>query len=294
MSAPPAGAPRDRLVLLGICSDANSSFLRGAAEAPPLIRAALHNGSSNLTSETGVCLAGDPRFVDLGDTAFAGDNEAFAAIEAQVAAVAGAGGLPLTLGGDHAITYPIVRALARRHGPLNILHFDAHPDLYDELDGNRLSHACPFARIMEEGLAARLVQVGIRTLNAPQRAQAERFGVEVHEMRSLHGPAFEPDLAAPVYVSFDMDALDPAFAPGVSHFEPGGLSVRDVISIIHRLTARVIGADIVEYNPRHDVHGMTAMVGAKLVKEIGGVMLRNAGAVVQGVGPAGQGRRVGP
>ena len=111
MSAPSAGALRDKLVLLGICSDANSSFLSGAAEAPPLIRAALHNGSSNLTSETGVCLAANPRFADLGDASFGGEAEAFAAIEAQVAALAGEGGLPLILGGDHAITYPIVHAL---------------------------------------------------------------------------------------------------------------------------------------------------------------------------------------
>lgn len=274
MSAAAQRARRDKLVLLGVCSDANSSFLLGAAQAPALIRAALYSGSANLTSETGACLA-DDCVVDLGDTAFEGTPAGLMAIEPHVAASLGEGRLPLILGGDHAITYPIVRALARRHGPLSILHFDAHPDLYDELDGNRLSHACPFARIMEEGLAQRLVQVGIRSLNAPQRTQAGRFGVEIHEMRSFDVASFDPDLSAPVYLSFDMDALDPAFAPGVSHFEPGGLSVRDAITIIHRLEARVVGADIVEYNPRHDHHGMTAMVGAKLVKEIGGVMLRN-------------------
>jgi agmatinase len=293
MSASPVGDPRDKLVLLGICSDANSSFMSGSAKAPPLIREALFSKSSNLTSETGVCLAANPRFADLGDASFGGDVEAFAAIEAQVAEIAGAGGLPLILGGDHAITYPIVRALARQHGPLDILHFDAHPDLYDELDGNRLSHACPFARIMEEGLARRLVQVGIRTANAAQRAQVERFAVEQHEMRSFDVATFDPDLTAPVYVSFDMDALDPAFAPGVSHFEPGGLSVRDAITVIHRVRVRVVGADIVEYNPGRDVHGMTAMVAAKLLKEIGSVMLRSAGATWE-VGPAGQGSDVEP
>ena len=76
-------------------------------------------------------------------------------------------------------------------------------------------------------------------------------------------------------MSFDMDALDPAYAPGVSHFEPGGLSVRDVISIIHKVRAPIIGTDIVEYNPKHDIHNMTAMVAAKLVKEIGGMILKN-------------------
>jgi agmatinase len=264
-----------RLALLGICTDVNSSMYRGAAEAPPLIRAALHGGSANLTSETGVEFADNPRIIDLGDESYGGDAAAFAAIEARVAAVATAGDMPLVLGGDHSLTYPVVRALARRHGPLSILHFDAHPDLYDELDGNRLSHACPFARIMEEGLALRLVQVGIRTMNAPQRVQAERFAVEVHEMRTFAAASFSPDLGAPAYLSFDMDALDPAFAPGVSHFEPGGLSVREALGIIQGLHLPLVGADIVEYNPRHDHVNMTAMVGAKLVKEIGAIMLRN-------------------
>ncbi len=270
-----AGTPSNRVVLLGACSDVNSSMLRGAADAPPLIRAALLSGSSNLTAETGLCLDGHPRVADHGDVG--GDDAAtLSAIEERVAAIAAAGDMPLVLGGDHAVTVPIVRALARRHGPLAILHFDAHPDLYDELDGNRTSHACPFARIMEEGLAKRLVQVGIRTLNKHQREQAERFGVEVHEMRSFDVASFAPDLAAPAYLSFDMDALDPAFAPGVSHFEPGGLSVRDVLTVVHKLRTPLVGADIVEYNPRRDLNGMTAMVAAKLVKEISAAMLRIA------------------
>ena len=88
------------------------------------------------------------------------------------------------------------------------MHFDAHPDLYDHLDGDRFSHACPFARIMEEGRAARLLQFGIRTMNPHQRAQAERFGVEVHEFRDWDGVI--PPLAGPVYVTVDLDALDPA------------------------------------------------------------------------------------
>ena len=96
----------------------------------------------------------------------------------------------LTLGGDHAITYPILRAYGPHYPDLTILHIDAHPDLYDELEGDRLSHACPFARIMEAGLARRLVQVGVRTLNPHQRQQAERFGVKIFEMRRLD--AFRP------------------------------------------------------------------------------------------------------
>ena len=148
-----------------------------------------------------------------------------------------------------------------------MLHLDAHPDLYDEFEGDRLSNACPFARIMEEGRVRRLVQVGIRTMNAPQRAQAERFGVEVVEMK-----AWRPDLSVPaegpVYVSLDLDVLDPAFAPGVSHPEPGGLSTREVIGSCSGLRGPVVGADLVELNPARDPTGATARVAAKLAKEL--------------------------
>ena len=266
------------VALLGIRSDVKSSFLRGPAEAPPLIRKALHDGSSNLTSETGIDLETCGRFVDLGDRLIGDRDEDVLAIEGHVAKALGRGAMPLILGGDHAITYPVLRAMADRHGPLHILHFDAHCDLYDVFEGDRLSHACPFARIMEEGLARRLVQVGIRTLNAHQKKQVERFDVEVHEMRHLDVDAFEPDFDGPIYLSFDMDSLDPAFAPGISHYEPGGLSVRDVLRIVHRIEAPILGADIVEYNPRRDQHDRTAMVAAKLVKEIGGRMLLNSPA----------------
>jgi arginase family enzyme len=127
-----------------------------------------------------------------------------------------------------------VKGLAQKYPELTIFHFDAHPDLYDQFEGNRLSHACPFARIMESGLAKRLVQVGIRAMNGHQREQARRFGVELVEMRGL--PAYAKLKAAgPIYVSFDMDVLDPAFAPGVSHREPGGMSVREAITHLHAI-----------------------------------------------------------
>jgi arginase family enzyme len=144
--------------------------------------------------------------------------------------------------------------------------------LYDELEGNQLSHACPFARIIESGLAKRLVQVGIRAMNGHQREQAGRFGVEVVEMRGL--PAYAKLKAAgPIYISFDMDLLDPAFAPGVSHREPGGMSVREAIAHLHAMERDIVGADVVEYNPVRDLGDMTATVAAKIVKEILGKMM---------------------
>lgn len=263
-----------RLALVGFRSDENSSFLRGAAEAPPLIRGALSSDASNAWTENGRELTA-ATFHDAGDFAAPPGKTMQATIEAAIAALLDRNLKPISLGGDHAITYPILRAFARRHPRLSILHFDAHPDLYDEFQGNRLSHACPFARIMEDGLAQRLVQVGLRTVNAHQRSQIARFGVEAVEMKDFRdGLAFS--FETPVYVSFDLDGLDPAFAPGVSHREPGGLSTRQALDVIARIETPVVGADVVEFNPRMDPTGMTAMVCAKLVKELAGKMLEAA------------------
>ena len=264
---------KNDVALIGLCSDSNSSFMKGPAEAPAKIREVMHNGSANLASELGVDLNENSRFVDLGDREIGPGADALMEIEKHIAEILDSGARPLSLGGDHAITYPIMRAIHARHGPVGILHFDAHPDLYDEYDGNRLSNACPFARIMENGLASRLVQVGIRTQNAHQREQAKRFGVETYEMRNFDPSSFTPDFSGPVYLTIDLDVLDPAYAPGVSHHEPGGLSVRTLIDIIHRMEGKVIGADIVCYNPRRDINDMTAMVAVKLLKEVAGRML---------------------
>jgi agmatinase len=261
------------VALVGIPWDENSSHARGAAVAPPRIREALCSDSSNLCAEDGTDLADERRFVDIGDMPMLETGEAAAeTIRSAVDSVLGHGARCLALGGDHAVTYPILSAYAKHHADLTILHVDAHPDLYDSFDGNRLSHASPFARIMEDGLARRLVQVGIRTINPHQREQAERFGVEVFEMRRWR-EGLDLDLSGRVYVSIDLDGLDPAFAPGVAHPEPGGLSTRDVVGLVQSIQGLVIGADVVEYNPDRDVGDLTARVAAKLVKELAARML---------------------
>jgi arginase len=268
------GRSREIPALLGIPFDGQSSYLRGAAEAPAKIREALGCDASNQWTETGVDLGVKGIYGDAGDLVFAGASEqdAFAAIESGVSTLIGQGKRAVSLGGDHSITFPIIKAVAKKYSELTIFHFDAHPDLYDEFEGNRWSHACPFARIMESGLAKRLVQIGIRTINGHQREQAKRFGVEVIEMRHL--PTYARLKAAgPVYISFDMDVLDPAYAPGISHREPGGMSVREAIAHLHAVEGEIVGADVVEYNPVRDVSGMTATVGAKILKEILGKMI---------------------
>jgi agmatinase len=220
-------------------------------------------------------LAGSDGLGDTGDLELPPTGAARPLIEAGIAAVLANGGRPIALGGDHSVTYPVLRAIAAAHAPLTILHVDAHPDLYDVFEGDRYSHACPFARIMEDGLAARLVQVGIRTMSGMQQAQAKRFGVEIIDMRAW-GAGVRPHLDGALYVSIDLDGLDPAFAPGVSHREPGGLSVRDVLGLIQDADGDVIGADVVEYNPRQDLGGVTAAVAAKVVKELAGRMMADA------------------
>lgn len=260
------------VVVLGVPSDENSTFMRGAALAPPRIREVLHSGATNLCAENGIDLGAEPRWQDVGDLELGSGEAAFEQIQTAVGSLLERELYVLTLGGDHAITYPILRTYGARYRDLSILHLDAHPDLYDEFEGNRYSHACPFARIMEEDLVTRLVQVGIRTMNPHQRAQAERFGVEVIEMGHWH-PGLPLKFDGPVYLSLDIDVLDPAFAPGTSHHEPGGLSTREVLRLIHALRVPIVGADIVEVNPERDPGGITAMAAAKLLKEIGSCML---------------------
>ena len=260
------------VMLLGVPLDENSSFLRGPALAPARIRETLYSDSANMCAENGLDLGQHGGWHDGGDLAVTFGEAALAEITAGIDGMLRGNGRTLSLGGDHSITYPIIRAYAQHYPNLNILQIDAHPDLYHEYNGNRYAHGCPFARIMEAGLATRLVQMGIRTMNPHQREQAERFGVEVLEMHDW-SLAKLPVFEGPLYVSLDMDALDPAFAPGVSHHEPGGFSTRELLTILQRLQGNIVGADIVEYNPMRDVVGVTGMTAVKLLKELLAKML---------------------
>jgi len=258
-----------KISLLGLPYDANSSYLQGPALAPARIREAFHNPSSNLSSELGLDLGQPDIWYDGGDLAIKdlSAEDAFNAILKQVDALIAGKKQVLSLGGDHSISYPAIKAHAQQFTGLNILHIDAHSDLYDDMMDNPYSHASPFARLMETGLIKRLVQVGIRTLNPHQKQQAERFDVEIIDMREWRGD-MEISFEGPVYLSLDLDGLDPAFAPGVSHHEPGGLSTREVLNLIHNFDGKLIGADIVELNPHRDINNVTAMVAAKFAKEI--------------------------
>lgn len=267
------------VALIGAPTDIHSSFMRGPAAAPAAIRAALASDHANSFAEDGTDIGTDVDMHDVGDLCLTEAHGDDALIEAAVTEAALSGAMPLILGGDHAISLPVVAALAAIHGPLNILHFDAHPDIYDDFGGDPRSHASPFARIMEGSFANRLVQVGIRTMNRHCREQVARFGVEVIEMRDFAVDRV-PVLSGPLYISIDMDGFDPGVAPGVSHIEPGGLSVRDVLAVLDRQTSALAGADIVELNPQRDVNGMTAILAAKLIRELAALRLRNGGVLL--------------
>lgn len=260
------------IALLGILSDENSSHMKGPAKAPPIIRNVLTNGASNLFAENGINLSKNPLIADAGDIEPPAGYEGIQAICEKVKGLLAKGFRLLALGGDHAVSFPIVKAYAEQYPNLTIVHLDAHPDLYDTFDQNPFSHASPFARIMENKLAANLIQIGIRGMNDVQRDQVRRFNATVIEMKDWHSD-LPIKTKGPVYLSLDMDVLDPAFAPGVSHHEPGGLATREVIRLIQRLDGPIVGADIVEYNPERDAGEITAAAAAKLLKEVAGAMI---------------------
>ena len=255
------------VALIGFPTDSNSSYLRGPALAPAAIRTEFLSDAQNPYAESGLNLSAPGVFIDLGDVTMREDASDRATIEAAIEEQLALGRRVVSLGGDHSITYPIMRAYAQRFPGITIVHFDAHPDMYPSFQGNPYSHASPFARILEDTPVGGLVQIGIRTMTPPQREIADGFGVRVFYAWQLdEARAALP--AGPVYISIDLDALDPAFAPGVSHREPGGLSVRDVLQLVKQIPGDVVGADVVEYNPSQDAGGVTAGVAAKFAKEL--------------------------
>jgi arginase len=258
------------IAIIGVPYDGKSCYLRGASKGPEAIRAASTGKAINAWTELGVNLEEEVVMVDLGNVDVSGDFQAISSrIEKSILDILDQGAKPFILGGDHSISYPLVKAFSKKFKPLDILHFDAHPDLYDELYGDRFSHACPFARIMEEGCAEKLVQVGIRAATGEQRQRASSHKIRMIEMKDIRG-ILRLDFSNPVYISFDMDSLDPAFAPGVSHHEPGGLTSRQVIDFFHALQGDIVGMDVVELNPDRDPLGITAAAAVKIIKEVAG------------------------
>ncbi len=265
---------KNDVIVIGFPFDHNSSYQRGCSLAPSYIRERLYSSSINLCSENGIDLNNNKKWHDFGDIECKNPKKYFKIIEASISQVLNKDAMVISLGGDHSITYPILKSYTKKYKKLTVLHFDAHPDLYDKFDDNPFSHASPFARIMENKLVDNLIQIGIRTINPHQREQIKRFNINTVEMKDVSSNLIDnilDQINGELYISLDMDVLDPSCAPGVSHHEPGGFTTRQLLNIFHKIDiskVKIVGADIVELNPKNDINSMTATVSAKLLKEI--------------------------
>lgn len=256
-----------------------STYQDRCAEAPPAIRAAYDGDCYNTVSETGVDCTGS--VADLGDLnpdsgAFQANAARYrAAVEAELAR----GRTPFILGGDHAITPALVAAYGGG-GPIHVVQWDAHPDMYPDFEGNRDSHACVAARLLDLPHVASITQIGIRTETAVQRGIRQSAGGRVTQI-----PAWEAEKrtallshlpeASAIYLTVDMDGFDPAFAPAVAHPVPAGLSARAGLELVKEIgTAgrRLVGMDVVEACPG-DRDNRTLILAARLIHEGVGIVL---------------------
>ena len=220
---------------------------------------------------------------DIGDIAINTFNlqKSVAIIESAYDEILAADCKPLTLGGDHTISLPILRALKKKHGPVGIVHVDAHADINDHMFGERIAHGTPFRRAIEEGLIepTRMVQIGLRAsgYEADDFDWPREQGVRVVQAEECWYKSLAPLMAevreqlgtGPVYLTFDIDGLDPAYAPGTGTPEIGGLSVHQGLEIVRGCRGLdLVGGDLVEVAPAYDSSGNTALVAANLLFEM--------------------------
>ncbi len=278
---------------VGVPFDIGTSNRAGARHGPRQIRA-----ESTLMRPYNMATRAAPfdslQVADLGDVAINPFNLAKSVqiIEDAYDAIAATGAKPLTMGGDHTIVLPILRALAKVHGPVGIVHIDAHADVNDHMFGEPVAHGTPFRRIVEEGLCdpKRVVQIGLRATGytAEDFDWSRDQGIRVvqaeecwyHSLTPLMAEVREQLGDGPVYISFDIDGLDPAYAPGTGTPEVGGLTSMQGLEIIRGCRGLdVIGGDLVEISPPYDPSGNTAMLGSNLLYEmlcvLPGVKYRN-------------------
>jgi agmatinase len=207
-------------------------------------------------------------------------SQSLAAIEQRAAEVAGTGAMPVFVGGDHSISLGVLRALAKQHGPLGLVHFDAHSDTFGPAWDVDLHHGTIFRHAMQEGLLrpTDVMQIGIR---GPFTSENDLDAARSYGFRIVSIDEVKDDLSAvarsiaaladrgPTYVSFDMDALDPAFAPGTGTPVPGGLSSYEALKLVRALAPlSLVGADVVEISPDHDASGNTALLAVSVLGEL--------------------------
>jgi guanidinopropionase len=281
MRLPVAKPDQVDVAIVGVPFDGGTTNRTGARHGPREIR----NQSSlvrRVHHVTGISPFDRLRVADCGDARVnpLDVRESLDSIAAFFAEIGRAGARPLTAGGDHLITLPILRGLGSK-GPIGLIHFDAHSDTYDSFFGNRYNHGTPFRRSIEEGLLdpGRMIQIGIRGAisDAANYEFAKQAGVRIVFIEELIDRGLRAVMAEaralvgelPIYVSFDIDALDPSCAPGTGTPEIGGLSTREAQAMIRLLDGLdIVGADVVEVSPPLDPTGMTAMTAATMMFEL--------------------------
>ncbi len=270
------------VAFVGVPFDIGTSNRGGARFGPRQIRA-----ESCLIRPYNMATRAAPfdslQVADIGDIAINTFNlpKSVAIIEAAYEEILAADCKPLTLGGDHTISLPILRALKHKHGPVGIVHVDAHADINDHMFGERIAHGTPFRRAIEEGLIepGRMVQIGLRAsgYEADDFDWPRQQGVRVVQAEECWYQSLAPLMAevreqlgaGPVYLTFDIDGLDPAYAPGTGTPEIGGLTVHQGLEIVRGCRGLdLVGGDLVEVAPAYDTSGNTALVAANLLFEM--------------------------
>ncbi|TMI73172.1 MAG: agmatinase [Bacillati bacterium ANGP1] len=271
--------------LLGIPFDGGTSYRTGSRFGPRDIRQ-----NSSLIRPYNPVLQVSPfdvlRVADVGDVDVNPINieDTYGRVEQAVVDVLNAGVVPVCVGGDHSLSLPILRAVNRKHGPVGMVHFDSHQDMWEEYFGNKYFHGTPFRRAVEEKLldTKRVIQIGIR---GPVYADSDFDFARKHGIRWVTAPQVAQEgldwireqmlvvRGGPVYLSFDIDGVDPAFAPGTGTPEVGGLTSREALELVRALVGvQLVGADVVEVSPPYDQAGITSMLAANILFEILSVM----------------------
>jgi agmatinase len=274
--------PHWDIAVVGIPFDGGTTYRPGARFGPSAVRQ-----GSRLLRPYNPAVGALPfelaQVVDAGDVACTpfGPEEAIAQIEAAAEALLSGGGRLVSIGGDHTVALPLLRATSARHGPLALVHFDAHLDTWDVYFGQRFTHGSPFRRAWEEGLLRRdhSTHIGLRgSLYSSTDlvddagmgfAQITTDDVAERGVAAVAAGVLERVGDAPLYVSVDIDVLDPAHAPGTGTPEAGGLTSRELLSLLRGLApARIVGADVVEVSPAYDHAEITAVAAAHVVYEL--------------------------
>lgn len=283
MRLPLASSPEGLdAAFIGVPLDIGTSNRAGARFGPRQIRA-----ESSLIRPYNMATGAAPfdslQVADLGDVAINTYSleKSVGIITAFYRTVLAGGCKPLTMGGDHTIALPILRAMAERHGPVALVHVDAHADVNDEMFGEPIAHGTPFRRAVEEGLldCRKVWQIGLRGTGyaADDFDWPRRKGFTVVPAHEVWYQSLAPLMAqvrqavgdAPCYLSFDIDGIDPAYAGGTGTPEIGGLTVPQALEIIRGCRGlNLVGADLVEVAPPYDTSGNTALLGANLLYEM--------------------------